>query len=212
MKGTDQIKLKVCGMKHRDNLDGLVTLQPDFIGFIFYPKSPRYVVDVLSPGDLALVPKTIKKVGVFVNEEAAKVIKIIDEYQLNMVQLHGKETPEFCSEVRGKAQVVKAFSVSEDFDFGMLDQYEGKVDFFLFDTKTPLYGGSGVHFNWNLLKKCNSKTPYFLSGGIGVDDIERIRQLDLKNLFALDVNSRVEVEPGLKDLGMVNELKGKLKS
>ena len=197
-------------MKHRDNLMGLVALQPDFIGFIFYPKSPRYMVDILSQDDLALMPKTIKKVGVFVNEDISVVRNQARKFDLQLLQLHGKESPEYCMELKKEFGVIKAFSMSEEFDFGTLDQHEGKVDYFLFDTKTPLYGGSGVHFNWNILKKFKSETPFFLSGGIGVEDIERITQLELKGLFALDVNSRVEIEPGLKNLELVKEVKHKL--
>ncbi len=197
-------------MKYHDNIQGLVALQPDYIGFIFYPKSPRYIVGVLPPEMVSAIPADIKKVGVFVNEEIVEVKKQVDAYQLDMVQLHGAESPEYCQELQKSSAVMKAFPMSDDFDFSQLESYSERVDYFLFDTKTPKYGGSGKQFNWQLLKNYQLKTPFFLSGGIGANDIDSISELALENLYAIDINSKVEIDPGLKDLNLIHGIKEKL--
>ncbi|MCK5701392.1 MAG: phosphoribosylanthranilate isomerase, partial [Cyclobacteriaceae bacterium] len=182
------IKWKVCGL--RDNIGDVVTLHPDYIGFIFYKKSPRYVgEDFLMPGIDQL---DIKKVGVFVNESMDFVFNTCIKYKLNYAQLHGNEPPEYCEALHKKEiKIIKAFQVGEDFD--LLKPYESTIEFFLFDTKTKHYGGSGTTFDWSILKKYSLGKKYFLSGGLSPDNIGDLKNLDLSKIEAIDVNSKIEI-------------------
>ena len=199
-----QLKWKVCGL--RDNIEEVVGLQPDYIGFIFYSKSPRYV------GDAFVIPEvdlnTIKKVGVFVNESVDVVQELVMKYKLDFAQIHGHESMEYCAELQQKGiNVIKAFQVDENFDFELLKNYEMAVAYFLFDTKTNQFGGSGKTFDWSVLKKYSLGKEYFLSGGISLGNLEDLKQLDLSKVHALDVNSKFEKEPGMKDIEKLEELK-----
>ena len=199
-------KLKVCGMKYPDNLSGLLEASPDFIGFIFYRKSARFMGETLAPTDLASIPNSIKKVGVFVDETIGNVIKAIKDYNLDFAQLHGDESPEYCQELRDHGtKVIKAFRLDETFDFDVLNQYPEVVDYFLFDTKGANYGGNGQVFDWELLQQYKLSTPFFLSGGLDLEHFNSLDQLKDLPLFALDINSRFEDKPGLKNLGKVKE-------
>lgn len=201
-----EMKLKVCGMKHPANISGLINLKPDFIGFIFYEKSSRYVKD-LNQGVIEKIPAYIQKVGVFVNASTDEVLEKVAAYKLDYVQLHGDETVEYIELLKShNIRVIKVFSVDNELPKGV-EAYEGKVDLFLFDTATRTYGGSGKHFDWNLLKNYNYHTPYLLSGGITLGDLDEIKEMKLKGLIGLDVNSKFEIEPGYKDLGKVEQLK-----
>lgn len=204
------MNLKICGMKFRDNLDEIVKLEPDYLGFIFYPKSPRYFN--LKTYDL---PENIKKVGVFVNESFAEIIRKIYTHDLNVVQIHGNESEEYCKELKDYypgLKVWKAFAINEEFDFEQLKNYE-EIDAFLFDTKGKNYGGNGVKFNWELLKNYNSNKEIILSGGISVEDVPLIFEIqkDIPQIQTIDINSRFEIEPGLKNLELVKEFYEKLK-
>lgn len=205
---TDGMKLKVCGL--RDNVQEVAKLCPDYVGFIFYKKSPRYV------GDRFTAPKmssTIKKVGVFVNESIENVIEIVRKYQLDYVQLHGEESVQYCRECQKEGfGVIKAFGIGEGFDFKQLTPFKSVVDFFLFDTKTASYGGSGKTFNWKLLQNYDLKKEYFLSGGISLKNLSELGKIDLEKVHALDVNSRFEIEPGLKDPKMILQFQSELKT
>ncbi|MCM4153880.1 phosphoribosylanthranilate isomerase [Arenibacter sp. N53] len=203
------MKLKVCGM----NLNTLevAALSPDYLGFIFWKPSKRFF-----EGNIPQLPPTIKKVGVFVDATIEEVLKNIETFGLDAVQLHGKESPEFCRNLkrlnndRTKApgaanlKIIKVFSIKDDFDFGVLTPYEEVCDYYLFDTKGKLPGGNGYTFSWEVLKNYPSTKPYFLSGGIGLDEIEKIKQFqhrpESKYCHAIDVNSKFELEPGLKDI------------
>lgn len=206
------MQLKVCGLKYSENIRELIAAGPDFMGFIFYPKSPRYMVETLPPSVLKDIPSRIRKVGVFVNEELEKVIDLARTYGLDLLQLHGSESPEYCTECRKHYPVIKAFGISADFDFGLLELYKNSVDFFLFDTKTDKHGGSGEKFDWELLKNSCLELPYFLSGGIGEEQIENLLHADIPPGFILDVNSKIEIQPGLKDVKKVNLIISKLKA
>ena len=149
------MKLKVCGLKHPHNIRDLIELPIDFMGFIFYEKSPRYIDQNLSFDFMRSIPKAIKKVGVFVNEKPYAIFNQIAHYDLDMVQLHGDETVEVCSELKNHVKVIKAFQINADFDFNNLEKYLPVVDYFLFDTPTVNYGGSGQSFNWEILKNYN---------------------------------------------------------
>jgi len=202
-------KLKICGMKVPSNIEGAIALQPDYLGFIFYPGSKRFV-DHLDAAVVKSISADIKTTGVFVDEKLETVIATIGLYQLKAVQLHGNESPEYCASLIGKAEVIKAFGISETFDFNRLKAYEGKVDYFLFDTQTPGHGGSGQTFNWQLLDKYTLQTPYFLSGGIGLENAAELMGITDARLYALDVNSRFELAPGLKDIDLLNQFKNML--
>jgi len=193
------MRLKICGMKTQENSKEIASLNPDYLGFIFYKKSKRYF-----DGEIPDLPKSIKKVGVFVDENEEVISEKIRKYQLDSIQLHGDETPEYCKHFyRTKVKVIKVFSVDNHFDFSRLNEYENVCDYFLFDTKGKEKGGTGIKFNWEILKENKSVKPYFLSGGIGLDDADSIK-LNLKNgvlrnCMAIDVNSRFESKSGLKN-------------
>jgi phosphoribosylanthranilate isomerase len=202
-------KLKICGMKEPANISAAAALKPDYLGFIFYPGSKRFV-DGLDAVEIRNVPAGIKTTGVFVNEELAAVKQAITTYQLKAVQLHGEESPEYCKSLLGEAEVIKAFGIDPAFDFKQLDAYAAVVDYFLFDTKTPQHGGSGQTFSWALLQNYTLTKPYFLSGGIGPESVNELLQIDDDRLYAIDVNSRFETAPGLKDIEELKKFKNLL--
>ena len=210
------MKLKVCGMKL--NTLEVATLNPDYLGFIFWEPSKRFF-----EGTIPELPASIKKVGVFVDATLEDIVEKVNTYGLRAVQLHGKESPEFCSDLkkftidRSKAlgetnlKIIKVFSIKDDFDFRVLTPYENVCDFFLFDTKGKLPGGNGFTFSWEVLGNYPSTKPYFLSGGIGLDKVEKIREFqqrpESKYCHAIDVNSKFESEPGFKDIKKLKEFK-----
>jgi len=196
---TKAVKLKVCGMNK--NTATIAALQPDYLGFIFWEPSARYF-----EGDMPEVPTKIKRVGVFVDASLEKVEEKVNAFGLQLVQLHGKENAAFCKDLKHKLPnigIVKAFSIKDEFDFSVLEAYEAYCDFYLFDTKGKLPGGNGYAFNWNVLKNYPSTKPYFLSGGIGITDSEAVanflKQPEAEYCQVIDVNSKFEIEPGLKD-------------
>ncbi|WP_412469257.1 phosphoribosylanthranilate isomerase [Pedobacter sp. KLB.chiD] len=201
------LKLKVCGMRLAANIAAVAELQPDYLGFIFYEKSPRLISDV-SAELIKYIPAEIKTVGVFVNEDLEKVKDKINLLKLKAVQLHGSESPEYCNALKSSfssLEVIKAFGIDEDFDFSVLEAYLDKIDYFLFDTKTNAHGGSGKTFNWSVLDQYTYTKPYFLSGGIDLEHTTAIKNINDDRLYALDINSRFEIEPGLKDPEKVKE-------
>lgn len=201
----NDLKIKVCGMRDPENSSGVVAARPDFIGFIFYPKSKRFVGFEPSPEILAIVSDSVKKVGVFVDETPEKVLEIHRNWKLDVVQLHGHETPEYCMKIQNSGiTVFKAFPVDESFDFATLEAYSGVCDFFLFDTKGQLPGGTGQKFNWQLLKNYKGFVPFFLSGGIEPDDLEAIRNFEHPRWRGIDINSGFEISPALKDVEKVS--------
>jgi len=210
---TADLKLKVCGLKNRDNLSAVAELQPDFIGLIFYPKSPRYAGD-LDPETLAKTAPEIERVGVFVNEDNLVIQDLAEKYGLTTVQLHGDESPEACASLRNSGlKVVKAFGLHSDFDFNSMRPYLPVCDLFLLDTKTASYGGSGEKFGWQILEKYPYRKPYLLSGGIGAEDAEKIKALQLPHPpKGIDINSRFEIEPGLKNVEMIRGFINQLNS
>jgi phosphoribosylanthranilate isomerase len=193
------MKIKICGLKDPENISAVVALNPDYMGFIFYGDSPRFVGD-LSLDALELIPSHINKTAVFVNENANTISSIIDQYDFDFVQLHGNETPAFCKSLRDKAIVIKAFGIDNDFDFKQLDKYKNKVDLFLFDTKTKTHGGSGIAFDWNMLDKYEMEIPFFLSGGLSLENIEAVKSIYHPQFYGVDLNSKFELSPGIKDM------------
>lgn len=201
-----KLKLKVCGMKDPENIQGLLSIRPDFIGFIFYPKSPRYV-EGLDEDLILRIPLRIKKVGVFVNESLTKVLKTADQYGLEYIQLHGDEDLEFAKSLKSRGlKVIKVFRIMDTLPISAR-KYEGVADYFLFDTATANYGGSGRHFDWNILRNYNLSTPFLLSGGVQITDLPRIKQFEINQLVGIDVNSRFEISPGMKKMELIKELK-----
>ena len=195
------MKIKICGMKYWDNIEQVAALQPDYLGFIFYKKSKRNF-----DGDIPNIPNAIKKTGVFVNESLDFILEKVRKYNLAAIQLHGNESPELCTELKSNenVEIIKVFSVGEKFDFESLEKYEEVCDYFLFDTKGKEKGGNGIIFKWGLLNNYSSEKPYFLSGGIGLDAVQDIHEFfktdASKFCIALDLNSKFEVKPGLKNI------------
>ena len=192
-------------MKYPQNIKELVHLPVNMIGLIFYEKSARYAGN-LPADELRIVPPNIWKVGVFVNASTEDIFDKVRKYDLQVGQLHGDETPDFCRTIKNKGiEVIKAFQIGDVHDFEKCDLYKNTCDYFLFDTKTPSYGGSGKKFDWKILSAYNGETPFILSGGIGPEDAESIVKLQNPKLYGIDLNSRFEVSPGVKD---VVKLKG----
>lgn len=208
------VKLKICGMKVPENIQGVTTLKPDYLGFIFFRDSKRFV-DGLTPLFVNNLPAGIRRTGVFVNEELNRVAQLAVLYGLNAVQLHGQEPVKYCIALKGMladsgVEIIKAFGVDESFDFNTVNPYSNVADYFLFDTQTPDHGGSGKTFNWSLLHNYKLNKPYFLSGGISPESVEQLKQINDPRLYAIDVNSRFELAPGLKDIDKLKDFKSKL--
>jgi phosphoribosylanthranilate isomerase len=205
------VKIKVCGMREAANLREIAALRPDFIGLIFYPKSPRFVDFEI----LGVLPRfeNIPRVGVFVNESLENVLRIAEAAKLSFVQLHGEESPEFCARLKNENfQIIKVFGVDANFDGARLRDYEAVCDYFLFDTKTDAHGGSGNSFDWQILRRFPIEKPFFLGGGIGAENVaEAIKNCAGLPLYALDVNSRVEIAPGVKSSAVVSEIMKQIK-
>jgi phosphoribosylanthranilate isomerase len=207
-----KMKLKICGMRQAANIAKVAELKPDYLGFIFYDKSPRFISEVSSEL-IKYVPPTIKTTGVFVNEDIDVVKAHIIKYNLKAVQLHGSESEAYCELLQTSGvEIIKAFGIDERFDFKQLEAYIDAVDYFLFDTQTLAHGGSGKVFNWGLLKKYKNEKLYFLSGGIGLADIDAIKSITDQRLYAIDVNSKFEIELGLKDVDKLEEFTKNLSS
>ncbi len=206
------VGIKICGMKYLDNIKEIGSLLPDYMGFIFWEKSARYFDGVIPP-----VAESIKKTGVFVNASVLEISDKVNKYDLQAVQLHGQESVEFCSELKSKLskniEIIKVFSIIDTFDFDELKPFEGVCDFFLFDTKGKLPGGNGTTFDWKVLADYPSQKPFFLSGGIGLEELNDVKQiLKLKlPIYAIDLNSKFEIEAGLKDKNILSEFQQKLK-
>lgn len=188
--------IKVCGLKSPEQV-AIISKNVDFIGFIFYAYSKRFV-------ESSLPSFGAKKTGVFVNETPQTVLRKARLEKLDAVQLHGDEKPEECAEIFGQLKVIKAFGIDDKFNFEKLKAYENHIDYFLFDTKTPLKGGSGKQFNWDVLKNYSGKIPFFLSGGIAPESLKSIQQFKHEKFAGIDLNSRFEIEPGIKDIELLN--------
>ena len=204
------MKIKVCGMRDSENILELIKLKPDYLGFIFFGKSKRFVTNFPK----VEIPSTIKKVGVFVDETVDAVIEIVEENKLDAVQLHGDETPEYIEELKvlliKKVEIFKAFSVDDNFDFTKTEPYQKVCDYLLFDTKGKDYGGNGIKFNWQVLNNYKGVTPFLLSGGISKVDALEIKKMLHKAFAGIDINSGFEIEPALKNINDIKEFKQNL--
>ena len=196
---------KVCGMRNAENIRAVSALGIDLMGFIFWPKSSRYVAEPPS-----YLPTDCKRVGVFVDASLEDICQHIHDYQLDIVQLHGHESPKFAEALK-PAMIIKAFNIATAEDLAQTIPYEGLVDFFLFDTKAQLPGGSGEQFDWSVLSQYEGTTPFLLSGGIGPDDAERIKAFHHERCIGIDLNSRFELAPALKDVHQLKEFLKKVK-
>jgi len=229
------MKLKVCGMKYVENIEQIVGLKPDYLGFIFYEKSKRNFEGIIPE-----FSKSIKKTGVFVNEYIEIIISLVEEYRLDAIQLHGDESLEYVADLKNQlkerrtlfldenkqikkkknkhyiseneVELIKVFGIKDEFNFDYLKPYLEVVDFFLFDTKGKERGGNGTKFDWSILKKYPFRKPFFLSGGIGIEDVGAVQEIIKSNLpiYALDINSKFELKPGLKNINEVKNFKNTL--
>ena len=201
------MRLKICGMREAENIRQLLTLQPDYMGFIFYEKSSRFVGEGLDEELLKSFPFTTRKVGVFVNSTASYILEMYKKYKLDYVQLHGEELPDFCKNLKHKGvNVIKAFSIDTDFNFGKLQNYKPYCDFFLFDTKGEKRGGNGTTFDWSILNKYDNEKPFFLAGGIDLENVHNALEIKGLKIHSLDVNSKFEISSALKDINKIEEL------
>jgi phosphoribosylanthranilate isomerase len=199
------MKIKVCGLVYRNNLLEVEDLLPDYFGFIFYQGSQRFMGNTLAPTDLRAVYG--KKTGVFVDSKFEEIIKTVKTFQLDCVQLHGSENPLICEKLKEhNLEVIKVFKVGKDFDFSSTKEFQRCSDLFLFDTKGYKQGGNGVTFDWQILENYDQNVPFFLSGGIGTENIEQIFTLSKMNIYGIDLNSRIELSPGLKDIGKLKQV------
>ena len=208
----DRMIVKVCGMRDGNNIRALERLDIDLLGFIFHPGSPRYVCcHSVQPGDISSCTKI--KAGVFVNAQPEEILREAAKYQLDYVQLHGNESPGDCRLLREKGYgVIKAFPVSSGVDLQQTSAYESFVDYFLFDTKNDNYGGSGLLFDWSALENYRGRVPFLLSGGIGHENMQDLLAFSHPLMAGVDLNSRFEVSPALKDPDMVERFIGQLNS
>lgn len=208
------MNIKVCGITELKQLQQLDGLDIDFAGLIFYKESPRYVGDKLPGKEVKKADFDLKKVGVFVNPELIDVLDAIDEYGLEVVQLHGDESPEMCDDLSGEVEVIKAFRITGDENIDeLVAPYDSVCDYYLFDTGglKESIGGTGKQFDWSILTKAKIEKPFFLSGGIGVSDAAKIKSFKHPDFFGVDINSLFETEPGVKDMSKVLQFKLGLK-
>jgi phosphoribosylanthranilate isomerase len=222
---TNNYQLKVCGLTKIDQIQELISLNVDFLGFIFYEKSPRYVLHHLSLKEIAEIPH-FGKVGVFVNESIEKIAEITEKAKLNFIQLHGDEDEEFILSLSQRlskdVKIIKVFRVGETFNF-QFSIFNSLVDYFLFDTDSKAFGGTGKTFDWKILNEIEIPKPYYLSGGISLENIKNLQNFVKVNMsenktltklntpFALDINSKFEIEPGIKNLEKIKTFKSLLK-
>lgn len=196
-----ELKIKVCGMREEANIQALSQLQPDLMGFIFYPPSKRFVGLDFNQQMLKEINPQIIKTGVFVNAQPHEVIEFSKLYGFKAIQLHGEESSEFCEEIKKEGfLILKAFGVDTNFNFEQLKPYEPFVDYFLFDTKVDSYGGSGKTFDWAILENYRLSKPFFLSGGLSLENLEEVKMIKNSQFYGVDLNSRFEIEPGLKNI------------
>ena len=196
---------KVCGMRDAQNIRDVESLGVDWIGMIFWPKSKRYVAEVPS-----YLPEHLKKVGVFVDSTLDDILQHISDYQLDIIQLHGQESPDFAKALKPHT-IIKAFNIEKADDLLQTEKYKGIADYFLFDTKGKMAGGNGQKFDWSVLTTYQGKTPFLLSGGIGPEDAESVRSFHHPRCIGIDLNSRFESEPGFKDINQLKTFINKLR-
>ena len=207
------MNIKVCGITQLKQLQQLEGLNIDFAGLIFYKDSPRYIGDKIDKAALKNSDFDLKKVGVFVNPEMIDVLDAIEDYGLDVVQLHGTESAEMCEDLSTEVEVIKVFSVDTKSNIDeMIAEYDAVCDYYLFDTAGKDFGGNGEKFDWKILTKAKIEKPFFISGGINVDDIAALKKFKHPDFFGVDINSRFEKESGVKDMALVLQFKQGLKN
>ncbi len=195
------MKIKICGMADAAIMHQLAELNISMLGFIFYPKSPRYIIDKIRPNEINKLPDTIQKVGVFVNMPTENIITLAKEYHIDTIQLHGSESPEVCKALSiSNLKVWKAFNLTKQNNY---EAYSDFCEYFLFDTPSEKHGGTGEKFDWSLLDSYQGSTPFLLSGGIGAKDAEEINQIQHPKMAGIDINSKFEIKPGKKDVELI---------
>ena len=209
------MRIKVCGMTLPEQAGALEEMGATLAGFIFYPKSPRYMGSKISPEKMKQIKGKIAKVGVFVNATYDDLMKTVEDYRLDMVQLHGDETPKYCEKIADYISVIKAFRLGENDNIEwMVRPYQDVCDMFMFDTMGAGYGGTGKKFNWEVLKQSSISKPFFLSGGIEPGDEARLKEFSespaARTLFAIDINSKFEITAGIKNMEKVKAFCEKL--
>lgn len=193
--------IKVCGMVETENIREVEKLGVDMLGFIFYPKSPRCIHELPK-----YLPTRAKRVGVFVNESKENIYMYADRFGLDYIQLHGNESPAYCRSLRNSGQrIIKAFSICAPKDLLIASDYQGYCDYLLFDTRTSGFGGSGKQFDWNILYRYNGSTPFLLSGGINLYSVRALKNFHHSRMIGVDINSRFETSPGVKDVERIKE-------
>ena len=214
--------IKTCGLREPENIKAISALGVHWIGLIFYPESPRFIGKQANLQAFLQQEKKVegtpKRVGVFVNAEFKDVLEAVRDYELDYVQLHGGESAVYCATLQQlwkdsrirKAGIIRAFRVSRAFDFGITVDYEPFCDYFLFDTKGQEYGGTGHKFDWDILERYTGETPFLLSGGIGQEDAASVKSVSHPALVGIDLNSKFEIEPGLKDVQQLAEFLSEL--
>ncbi|RQO29817.1 N-(5'-phosphoribosyl)anthranilate isomerase [Taibaiella sp. KBW10] len=199
------MEIKICGLCHTENIQSVVDLRPDYIGFIFYPGSKRYLAYEAAKAKYIAGIQHIAKTGVFVNAGLSLILETAKVYGLDYIQLHGSEDPLLCATLSRAYPVIKAFSMHPEFDFRVLSAYEASCRHYLFDTATAGYGGSGQQFDWGLLEQYTLSKPFFLSGGIGPEQAAVLKRFQHPGFKAIDLNSRFEEQPGLKNISLLNK-------
>ena len=209
------MNIKVCGITQLKQLQQLEGLDIDFAGLIFVKDSPRYAGDKIAAKDLKSSDLDLKKVGVFVNEEYDEIMKVVEAYSLDIVQLHGDESPDLCEDLSAELEVIKTFRIKptqKDSVDDMLADYDAVCDYYLFDTASEeAMGGTGKQFDWKVISNSKIEKPFFLSGGIGLEDADKLKKFKHPDFYAVDVNSKFEKEPGVKDMGLILQFKQALK-
>ncbi len=209
----NQPKIKVCGLTKVEQIQELISLKVDFLGFIFYENSPRYVLNHLSLEDISKIEHQ-GKTGVFVNETIENIVEISEKGKLNLIQLHGDEDEEFISELQNKlgkeVKIIKVFRIGENINF-QFSIFNSLVDYLLFDTDSKAFGGTGQTFDWSILNDIEIPKPYFLSGGISLENFQHLSTINQQPL-ALDINSKFEIEPGIKDIEKIKKFLIKIKN
>jgi phosphoribosylanthranilate isomerase len=200
------MQLKVCGIINTETIRALIPMKISRMGFIFYHRSPRYVYGKLIEQGLNEIPKHIKKTGVFVNAEITEIEQIIEAFHLDSIQLHGDESPEFCDYFKNKTEVIKTISVKDESSFETANLYKDICDLFLFDTHSDKFGGTGKVFDWQWIHAYTLNKPFYLSGGISLENFKEIKKIKHKQLTGIDINSRFETAPGIKDIEKIRQL------
>jgi phosphoribosylanthranilate isomerase len=207
------MKIKICGLKNQENILSLSKLELDMMGFIFYAESLRFVGEEFDHSLLQTLSPAIEKVGVFVDEKIEIVLDKVHKFGLNKVQLHGNESAEYCNKLKAKnISIIKAFNLDKEFGFEKLKYYQNDCDYFLFDAKGNNQGGNGITFDWEILNNYELDTPFLLGGGICLENIEYALKLSHPRLKGFDMNSKIEIAPGLKSFDRAEKMINKIRN